>query len=58
MNILIIGYGSIAKKHIKALRIINQALVKSPKNIVLKTFKEDLDQYYEFSNIFFDDIQL
>ena len=46
------------KKKKEALRIINQALVKSPKNIVLKTFKEDLDQYYEFSNIFFDDIQL
>lgn len=46
------------KKKKEALRIINQALVKSPKNVLLTTFKENLDQYYEMSNIFFDDIKL
>jgi tetratricopeptide (TPR) repeat protein len=46
------------KKKKEALRIINQALVKSPKNVILTTFKENLDQYYEMSNIFFDDIKL
>ena len=46
------------KKKKEALRIINQALVKSPKNVILTTFKENLDQYHKMSNIFFDDIKL
>ena len=40
------------KKKKEALRIINQALVKSPKNVILTTFKENLDQYHRMSNIF------
>ena len=40
------------KKKKEALRIINQALVKSPKNVILTTFKENLDQYHKMSNIF------
>ncbi|MCD8555681.1 MAG: hypothetical protein LRY59_03405 [Bacteroides graminisolvens] len=40
------------KKKEEALRIINQALVKSPKNVILTTFKENLDQLLRISNIF------